>query len=100
MNFVPRRDGSRKPFSFGKKSAPSAGSDFDPSNPWGDVGSTNVSPSTVRGNKPADQVERERKTASNEASAAERDKSRKARLGQRKQTPDDNAPRSYRNDID
>ena len=93
--------GIRKPFSFGgtRKSAPSAGGSYNESDPWGDKDS-NISPKTVRGSKPADQVERERKTASNAASSAERDKAQKARLGQRKQTPDDNAPTSYRNDID
>jgi hypothetical protein len=92
MRFIPRREGSRKPVT--------ATHNFDPSNPWGDLGSTNVSPSTVKGKKPADEVEREHKSATHAAFEADRDKARKARLGQRKQTPDDNAPRSYRNDID
>ena len=71
-------------------SGESAASSFDPSNPWGDVGSTNVSPSTVRGNKPADMVERERKTAMNAESASRP----KAKVIAEKVEP------SYRNDVD
>jgi hypothetical protein len=82
MRFIPRREGSRKPVT--------ATHNFDPSNPWGDVGSTNVSPKTTRGNKPADQVERERKTAMNAESATKP----KAKVIAEKVAP------SYRNDID
>ena len=86
---VPRRDGSRKPFSFGKKATSSSGGSYNDSDPWGDKDS-NISPKTVRGNKPADQVERERKTAMN-AELASRPKA--------KTIPEKVAP-SYRNDID
>jgi hypothetical protein len=88
---VPRRDGARKPFKFSrtKKSSASTGGNYNESDPWGDKNS-NISPKTVRGNKPADQVERERKTAMN-AELASRPKA--------KTIPEKVAP-SYRNDID
>ena len=94
--------GIRKPFRFGgAKNAPSSeGSSFDPSNPWGDVGS-NITPQSVHDERfakstakqTADEKAKRDKSSAEQASA-------KAKLGQRKQTPDDNAPRSYRNDID
>lgn len=69
------------------KTSPS--SQFNEHDPWGDKDS-NISPVNVRGNKPADQVERERKTAMNAESAAKP----KAKV-----VPEKVAP-SYRNDID
>ena len=89
----PRREGSRKPVQSTRT--------FDPSNPWGDVGSTNITPQSVHDERfakstakqTADEKAKRDKSAAEQASA-------KAKLGKRKQTPDDNAPRSYRNDID
>jgi len=95
--------GVRKPFSFGgtKKSAPSTGSDFDPSNPWGDVGSTNITPQAPK--KSFDPIkDRELKTQDSESRAI-RDRAGKAGARQRSasnSTPVRDSGSNYRNDID
>ena len=73
---------------------------FNEHDPWGNKDS-NITPQSVHDERFA------KSTAKQTADAkAKRDKSTaeqasaKAKLGQRKQTPDDNAPTSYRNDID
>jgi hypothetical protein len=95
--------GVRKPFSFGgtKKSAPSTGSDFDPSNPWGDVGSTNITPQAPK--KSFDPIkDRELKTQDSESRAI-RNRAGKAAERQRSasnSTPVRDSGSNYRNDID
>jgi hypothetical protein len=95
--------GVRKPFSFGgtKKSAPSTGSDFDPSNPWGDVGSTNVTPQAPK--KSFDPIkDRELKTQDRESMDI-RSRANKAKERQRSasnSTPVMDSGSNYRNDLD
>jgi hypothetical protein len=96
--------GIRKPFSFGgtKKSAPSTGSDFDPSNPWGDVGSTNITPQAPK--KSFDPIkDRELKTRDSESRGV-RDRAAKKAAARRTESNNMPTPRdsgsNYRNDID
>lgn len=93
MNFVPRREGSRKKVT--------ASRDFDPSNPWGDVGSTNITPQAPK--KSFDPIkDRELKTQDSESREI-RHRAGKARERQRSEsnsTPVRDSGPNYRNDID
>jgi hypothetical protein len=100
MSFVPRRDGSRKPFSFSKKSSSSSGPDFDPSNPWGDK--PNITPQAPK--KSFDPIkDRELKTQDSESREI-RDRAAKKAEARRKASNNMPTPRdggsNYRNDID
>ena len=94
--------GIRKPFRFGgAKNAPSSETPFDPSNPWGDVGSTNVTPQQ---RKPTFDAlkDRELKTQDSESRNI-RDRASKAQERQRSasnSTPVRDSGPNYRNDID
>jgi hypothetical protein len=102
MNFVPRRDGSRKPFSFGKKSAPSTGDSYNESDPWGDGNSSNVTPQAPK--KSFDPIkDRELKTRDSESRGV---RDRAAKKAEARRTESNNMPTprdsgsNYRNDID
>lgn len=89
----PRREGSRKPVQSTRT--------FDPSNPWGDLGSTNITPQAPK--KSFDPIkDRELKTQDSESRNI-RDRASKARERQRSasnSTPVRDSGPNYRNDID